>query len=565
MWDYKIIDDKLFVGHNSGTIIIEKDRIRNSSKHSGAYCIARHPQDPNILIQGTYNDIVVYKKLNDHWQFSHPIKGFSNLIRFIEFDHLGNLWASHVYQGIFKLTLNENMDSVMSIKHYDIIDSNNETIRNSRAFKVEGRIVITTGKQMYTYDDLNDSIIPYNEFNTNLGEYKSAHRIVASTNHRYWFINKGGLACFHIRPDKIENIKSYPKSLFHDHLIPGHENVVQINDSNIIVCMENGYSLLNMLNEEEGIEISKHALVLRKVSISDRNKNVDIIKPTINKIVIPNRKNNLKLQYSFPILNGDPIVFQYKIEGLLDEWSSPTEKPIFELTRIPPGDYKIFVKALNNWQKSSQIHQLNVTVSPPWFRSWPAIFSYVILLTSMLILSKRITTRKVKLKERRKQDIKEKELIQLRNEKLRSELSHKSQQLASSTMGIIKKNEFLLSLKAKIRKQKEALGSRFPDKYYQNLISKIDENISGQDDWKLFEANFEQAHETFLQTLKSKYPELTPSDLRLCAYLRVNLTCKEIAPLLGISVRGVENHRYRLRKKLQLSPETNLIDFIINV
>ena len=59
------------------------------------------------------------------------------------------------------------------------------------------------------------------------------------------------------------------------------------------------------------------------------------------------------------------------------------------------------------------------------------------------------------------------------------------------------------------------------------------------------------------------YPDLTPGDLRLAAYLKMNLSSKEIAPLLNISIRGIENKRYRLRKKLELPEDTNLTEFIM--
>jgi DNA-binding CsgD family transcriptional regulator len=79
----------------------------------------------------------------------------------------------------------------------------------------------------------------------------------------------------------------------------------------------------------------------------------------------------------------------------------------------------------------------------------------------------------------------------------------------------------------------------------------------------MFENLFDQAHENFFRRLKLAYPDLTPSDFRLCAYLRMNLSSKEIAPLLNISIRGVEEKRYRLRKKLNLTADQNLTDFII--
>nr|WP_319398177.1 triple tyrosine motif-containing protein [uncultured Carboxylicivirga sp.] len=565
IWDTEVIDNKLFVGHNTGTFVIDDNHFEPISNFSGAYSITRHPQNPNVLLQGTYNDLIVYKRINNRWKFSNTIKGFNNLTRYVEFDHLGNLWASHVYRGIYKLRLNDELDSVISIKHYEKIDIIDKNIGDSKAFKVEGRIVLTSGKIMYTYDDLNDTIIPYRELNSHLDEYKSSHKIIHASKHQYWFINKDGMACFDIRPDTIQKLKEYPNAVFQNHLIPTYENVIQLNDSNVFVCMDNGYALLNPLNKHEGDEINHFIPILRQAKSDDGKKeliDLDISKTSYS---LPNRLNNLMVRYSFPLINGDPIQFQYKIDGLTEDWSSLYDKPEFMITRIPPGEYTLNVRAINSWKKYSQIHDLKITIHKPWYQSGIAIFIYFIVLSFLLAISRRITTQKIKLKEKRTREEKEKELIKLRNDKLRAELSHKSQQLASSAMGVMKKNEFLMSLKAKIKRQKEALGTRYPDKYYTDLVKKIDDNISGQDDWQLFEANFEQAHETFLKTLKSNYPDLTPGDLRLCAYLRINLTSKDIAPLLGISVRGVENHRYRLRKKLNLEGDHNLVDFLIGI
>ena len=69
----------------------------------------------------------------------------------------------------------------------------------------------------------------------------------------------------------------------------------------------------------------------------------------------------------------------------------------------------------------------------------------------------------------------------------------------------------------------------------------------------------------FIKELKTKYPKLTPNDLKLCTYLRLNLSSKEIAPLLNISVRSVEISRYRLRKKMGLPTEINLVDHILSI
>ena len=86
-----------------------------------------------------------------------------------------------------------------------------------------------------------------------------------------------------------------------------------------------------------------------------------------------------------------------------------------------------------------------------------------------------------------------------------------------------------------------------------------------EEDWHLFEQHFDQVHENFLKRIKEIHPGLTPKDLKICAYLRMNLSSKEIAPLLNISVRGVEISRYRLRKKLGLERDDNLIEYLMKV
>jgi len=219
-------------------------------------------------------------------------------------------------------------------------------------------------------------------------------------------------------------------------------------------------------------------------------------------------------------------------------------------------------KAIDPWGNESNEFTCSFEVLPPWYASTFAILFYVVLLVTILLLFRRWGIRMTKRKEQQQHDEREKELIRLRNSKLREEVEHKSKELANSTMSIIRKNEFLMELKEIIDKHKTELGSRYPDKYFNFLNKKIDENISNQDDWQVFENNFERAHDQFFEKMKTSYPQLTQSDLRLCAYLRMNLSSKEIAPLLGISFRGVENHRYRLRKKMNLEHDENLVHII---
>jgi len=98
---------------------------------------------------------------------------------------------------------------------------------------------------------------------------------------------------------------------------------------------------------------------------------------------------------------------------------------------------------------------------------------------------------------------------------------------------------------------------------YRSFIKKLNNSVKDTEDWKRFEVNFKELHEDFFERLLKEYPILTPKDLKLCAYLKMNLSTKEIAPLMAITIRGVEIHRYRLRKKLQIDSSKNLSNFLI--
>ncbi|MFB6318828.1 regulator [Saccharicrinis sp. FJH54] len=563
VWDCKIIDQKLFVGHNSGTYIVNGLNAEKISANAGGYSIIRYPQNPDLLLQCTYSNLVFLRKVKGRWQYSHTVEGFNNLIRFIEFDHLNNLWASHLYQGIYKIRLSEKLDSVVSVEYFDRNSVLGKEGHNAHVFKIENRIVFTGYDRLYTYDDLNDSIVPFQSLNEQLGKFAVANRIIAGPEHRYWFVNKSGIACFEIIMNNVTLLREFPIALFNNQLIPGYENIVPLDKESAMVCMEDGYTIINTRFSDEGFAIEKNEIKLREAQVFDKNGDGENILLRGNRIRLPFNKNSLFLRFSFPFISAEKLTYVYEVDGLTERWSDPMDEPVINLNRIPPGDYTLHIKAINGWGRSSPVLSQKITVDKPFYQSIYAIFFYITVMGILLFVTRSMTIKRVQLHERRKRDEKEKELIQLRNEKLQAELSFKSEQLANSTMGIIKKNEFLMSIKRKLKRQKEQLGNRFPEKYYKDLMDKIDQNISGHDDWKLFEHNFEKAHEAFLKTLKANYPDLTPGDLRLCAYLKLNLSSKEIAPLLGVSVRGVENHRYRLRKKFNLSKEANLTEFIL--
>jgi len=166
---------------------------------------------------------------------------------------------------------------------------------------------------------------------------------------------------------------------------------------------------------------------------------------------------------------------------------------------------------------------------------------------------------------RKEAEARERQIIKLQTEKLQAALAGKNRELANAAMSLVYKNELLQKLSEEILKIKDENGRPLPDDQLRKIQKVIEEGMNDVRDWHLFENSFNEAHENFFKKLKANYPDLVPNDLKLCAYLHMNMSSKEMASLLNISLRGVEIRRYRLRKKLNTPHDKNLVEFLMEL
>ena len=167
---------------------------------------------------------------------------------------------------------------------------------------------------------------------------------------------------------------------------------------------------------------------------------------------------------------------------------------------------------------------------------------------------------------KRKMQMRKENEEEMMKRKMKMELDHKAQDLAASTMNVIRKNEILLDIDYELESLSENMTADRNTmlKRLAKIRHMIKENIQHDNIWQQFEENFDIVYDDFLKRLGEQYPQLTVSDKKMCAYLKMDLSSKEIAPLLNLTVRSVEMTRYRLRKKLGLSRENNLTEFLQN-
>ncbi|MCF8365249.1 MAG: tetratricopeptide repeat protein [Bacteroidales bacterium] len=142
-------------------------------------------------------------------------------------------------------------------------------------------------------------------------------------------------------------------------------------------------------------------------------------------------------------------------------------------------------------------------------------------------------------------------------------LQQKNRELSTSTIHILNKNEVLGNIR-KMAADWMKQDNFDKTKNLKKLIHEVDQNTDLDEQWEQFKLHFESVHKGFFERLLKNFPKLTPNELKLCAYLRMNLSTKEIAQMLNISTESVTTKRYRLRKKLDLENEENLVGYLGN-
>ncbi len=156
------------------------------------------------------------------------------------------------------------------------------------------------------------------------------------------------------------------------------------------------------------------------------------------------------------------------------------------------------------------------------------------------------------------------ENLELKQQELKQQLNFKNKELTSYALNFIKKNEVVRQLQSTIQQIKKSTSIE-KNKLIADLNKIIRKNLSIDKDWEDFSRFFEDAHQGFYTKLKSKHEELSTNDLKICSLIRLNLNTKEMASILGISPESVKTARYRLRKKLNLDPQQEILTYLIHL
>jgi len=580
VWSLQEVNDQILLGHHEGAFRVDDTRATPIRGITGFWNFmptsSTYPS--NELIAGNYKGVQYFSFKDGRFAPSATIPAFQESSRYIAIDALQNIWISHPYHGIFRVERKE--DTSTTVSKYDT-QKGLPSLLNNHVFKIKEKILAATEQGIYQYEPATDTYVIAPEFKTLLGN-QSIRYLKEDAAGNIWFFHEKNLGVIEFAVPEKPTVTYL--SEFNNRLLSGFEFIYPYDKNNIFLAGETGIYHLNF--EKYKKQKPQLGISIRSVRIGQQYDSL-----IFGGYVPPDNKGqqapgidhdwkNIRFEFAAPPYPyAESLEYSYRLIGYDARWSEWSKRTDKEFTNLPQGDYRFEVKVRNNLGAESTAGQFSFVILPPWYTSKPALAAYVLLLTLSITAGYKRQQQKFKTQqetfeaEQKKilyiheleRNKTETELMTLRNENLETEIQYKNSELASSAMHLVKKGELISKIKTELSQLAKRVDNTQAQTELKKMIKTLSEDEQIDQEWDHFAKHFDKVHSDFVVVLKNKHPEISPSELKLCAYLRMNLSSKEIAQLLNISVRGVEISRYRLRKKLNLASGENLFDYLIQL
>ncbi|RAI92189.1 regulatory LuxR family protein [Algoriphagus yeomjeoni] len=581
-YQIKAIQNHLLIAHNDGAFMIEGNSAKRIEGPGGVWNFQTLRGRQDLILVGSYNGLHLFQIDGANIRYLRQIKGFNESSRIIEQDDKGNIWVAHGYKGLFRIQLDTQLESA-TVTYFGQESGLPTNILNN-VWRINNRLVFTTQAGIFRYNEIENKFERDDFFSPYFEPEFLAHYLVEDQMGNIYFIGETETGVLEKKVDGsyTKHFQVFNKLLpiLNDDL----QNISTIQGNEVLFGANEGFIRFSL--NENTYQPSAFPTLIRAVYITGATDSLifggnkyPINTQSQNGILkIPYKKANIRFESSNPVPNNEKdLRFQYWLEGLEPGYGDWIEKREKAYTNLREGNYTFHAKSKNLYGEISEVASYSFEILPPWYRSKAAYFVYFLILVLVTYLIYRIIEKRYQKKEQLIKSastkvIQEKDtelkntqaqFEKLKTEKLKQEIQLKDKELAAATMHLITKNGFIDHMRNNLNAITKKSKNQEVKNEIQKVIKNIERNFSGDQDWEQFEIHFDQVHGDFMSRFKKEYSSLSPQEIKLSAYLRMNLSTKEIAYLMNISIRGVEIARYRLRKKLNLERSDNLQEYIL--
>lgn len=544
VWKLVQYDGQILCGHNDGTFIIDGGKAEKISDVTGGWSFKPYG---DFLLEGTYTGIVSFRKDNaGKWVYRNRIEGYIEPTRFLEIDYLGYVWAVHPQKGIYRLELNEQADSIVSSLYFSLLADNSKILSMS---SLNNQVVFMASDHIFAFDYEKKDFFPVVSLESGLGEYVGATQIISYRGNSYWFVLDNRVALFNVTRDlQAEKVLEF----VHEYAdLPWREQqIISLDSARLLIPTRQAFSIYDL--EKLSDTGTGSALNISRLIFSGGSRSTTLFPGTNGDLSVSSREKNLTVHIANPSgFDREGSEYLYRITELGEEWYRTAEDN-FSLLNLRHGEYHLQVREAGGNGFAEALFIIN---RPFLLTGWAWVL-YVLTVAGLIAAGVMIFRMAL---ERHRRMIE----YEVGKNRLESELDYKSYELMLTMRYLIRKTDTLRELRDKLESVKES-SSKMPARFVKEMEQIIDHGLDTQtEEWQNVMKNLKFSQEGFFSKMKKKYASLTPNDLRLCSYLRMNFTTKEIANLSNISTRAVEIGRYRLRTKLNLSHDVNLTEFLI--
>ena len=584
IWSLQNIDGTLLCGANDGAYVVGAGTVRRIDGLGGTWGFRKLNDHPGYLLTCDYDGLAVLKQEGGSITLHSRLSNFHEASGNFEQDSDGSIWLSHWHKGVWHFRLSDDMTRVENLEYYHngaglVADDNNLVC------KIDGRVYVSSVDGFHQYDERNRKLKHCDWMNNLFNTYGEALHVTQAPDGMIIAYKADYLAV----AERQHNGKYQSRQVGYGNMVQqmqmGLGNIGFLENRQIVLNSNNGFFV--MRPQKKDAAKTNHVMVSRIYSTNTGDTLVYMRCPELVKeeVVLPHSLNSIRIEYVMPEYRGEKgVLYSCYLEGYEKEMSTMSHSSSKEYTKLEKGKYIFHVKARNLVDGTESESQIVIRILPAWYETWWAYLLYIILavtgiwaLLRYMNLRAEKELRKVKKEKERQmkeqqmefhlaEEKKEKELAKLRSKQLEVELKHKSSELSDSAMNLVRKNDMLQAIDQNMEQLSESVRR---EETKARLVKKIGDirkeikmHMNDDDNWNKFEENFNLVYDNFSQKIMEAFPQLKKSDLKLCVYLRMGLSSKEMASLLNTSVRSIETARYRLRKKLDIDTGSNLTDFI---